>query len=105
MTESVRVEPDALRVAGQVPCELATELCGVRDRWDGVTADPGDALGVAEVTTAFTRLQERWHGELSVHVRLLAELCDGVVLSADGYATSDATAATRLGGDGPVKAG
>lgn len=105
MTEPAPVEPEAPRLAGRVPCELTTELRGVRERWDRATGDPGDALGVTEVTAALARLHDRWYGELSVHTRVLSELCRGVVLTTDAYAASDAAAAPRLGGDGPVQAG
>ncbi|MEO3743451.1 hypothetical protein [Plantactinospora sp. B5E13] len=103
MTESIQVRPELLRQTGQIPCQLAAELRGVRDRWNTVVGSPGDALGLVEVATAFDNLHDRWYDELSVHIRLLEELCRGVVLSADEYTTSDDNASTRLGDDDPAK--
>jgi hypothetical protein len=89
------VDIAAVRRGGATACELATELSAVRGRWAGATDEPGDALGYAETTAVFRRMQDTWFDELGVYIRVLEELCQGLKVSADNYRAAEDGAAAR----------
>jgi hypothetical protein len=91
------VAPAQVKQGGATACELAEQLTEARRAWAQVADDPGDALGYAELTAGYEKMENAWFAEFGVYIEVLSELCAKLQTSAAAYSGVEDRAAGRYG--------
>lgn len=68
---------------------LAEELGKIHDTWAKATSAPGDALGLAELTSAYQSMQGAWDEELNVYTTVLDQASTNLQVSGTNYGTAE----------------
>jgi len=84
------IQEQSARVTG-----MADDLRSVKQAWLAATDDPGPALGLGELVTAFDGMRQAWSEQYDVYIDVVSQLGLGLAATADTYRSAETTNADR----------